>query len=43
MCKNQEKIKVSEEFRNEDIDKRKEVLQKMLYRIIKNREESLNK
>lgn len=40
MCK-KNKIKVTENFKNPDIDKRKEALEKLFYNIIKNREENL--
>ncbi|WP_411678996.1 hypothetical protein [Clostridium thailandense] len=43
MCKKESKIKVIESFKNNDISKRKEALEKLICRIIKNREEILNK
>lgn len=43
MCKRKNKVKVIEKFKHEDIDKRKETLEKLLYNIIKNREENLSK
>ncbi|MBC2579728.1 hypothetical protein [Clostridium sp. DJ247] len=40
MCKKEMKIMVIEKFKNEDVDKRKETLEKLFYNLIKNREES---
>lgn len=38
MTKKQTKIKITEIFKNEDIDKRKETMEKLFYNIIKDKE-----
>lgn len=41
MCKKEIKIKVIEQFKNEDIEKRKETFNKLFYKIIKAKEISV--
>jgi hypothetical protein len=40
MCKRKRTFKVTEKFKGEDINKRKEVLEKLLYNIVRNKEKS---